>query len=282
MANLVSQRFIQCHDFLKENHRIKSSRQFAILLDFAPQSLNDILKGKRDVTVELCRRAICKYGLNAEFLFCGSGSILKDDDALPIDNAILTVVTDQLQKEKIVHVPVAAQAGYGGSVTDITFFKELPAFSLPDYRFQQGTHRCFDVAGDSMEPSLISGDKIVCSFIEPDSWHHAIKDNGVYVVVTKTDVVVKRVVNKIKDASCIELFSDNDYYEPFVLEAGEIIEIWNVRLKISQYMPTHRSTKNPLNKEFSILRETIDSQSVLIQGLNGTINALLKQNRSRG
>ena len=133
-----------------------------------------------------------------------------------------------------------------------------------------------------MEPSLLSGDKIVCSFIEPDSWHHAIKDNCVYVVVTKSDVVVKRVVNKIKDTSCIELFSDNDYYEPFVLEAGEIVEIWNVRLKISAFMPTPMGTKNPLNKEFTILRKTIDSQSELIQGLNGTINALLKQNRSRG
>lgn len=281
MGNIVTQRFIQSHDFLKENHRIKSSRQFAILLDFAPQSLNDILKGKRDVTVELCRKAICKYGLNAEFLFCGNGAILKEQDEIVSENAILTVVTDQLQNEKIVHVPVAAQAGYGGSVTDVTFFKDLPAFSLPDYRFQHGTHRCFDVAGDSMEPGLNSGDKIVCSFIEPDSWHHAVKDNCVYVVVTKSDVVVKRVVNKFKDASCIELFSDNDYYEPFILNIEEIVEIWTVRLKISTYMPTPEGTKNPLNKEFGILRTTIDNQTELIQSLNGTINALLKQNRSR-
>lgn len=281
MQGLVTQRFIKCHDFLKENYHFKSSRQFALMLDYAPQSLNDILKGKREVTVELCRKAICKFGLNSEYLFCGNGSILREGSDHKDQQAILTIVTDQEDNERIVHVPIAAQAGYGGNITDVTYFKNLPSFSLPDRRFQTGTHRCFDIAGDSMEPSLFAGDQVVCSYIEPENWAKSIKDQYVYVVVTHSDVVIKRLENKINDMSCIVLISDNDYYDRYKLDVEDIVEIWMVRSRISAFMPSRSNARSTVNKELDILRETLDSQSALIQGLNGTINAMLKQNRVR-
>ena len=61
MNNVVTQRFIKCHDKLKEDNRIRSSRQFAMSLDYLPQSLSEIIKGRRDVTIELLRKAIDKY-----------------------------------------------------------------------------------------------------------------------------------------------------------------------------------------------------------------------------
>jgi len=162
MSSVISERFIECHDLLKESGRIRSSRQFALALDFQPQSLNDILKGRRDVTIELLRKAVEAFNLNPQYILLGKGEKLSTDSPI--------IVTDQFNEERIVYVPVAAQAGYGSNLSEQTFFKELPTFSLPGSRYNHGTHRCFDVSGDSMEPTLDNGDKVVCSYLEPMDW----------------------------------------------------------------------------------------------------------------
>lgn len=275
MNSIVTQRFVDCHDLLKSQGKIKSSRQFALSLDFQPQSLNDILKGKRDVTIELLRKASEVYNINPEYVLLGTGEGLIDINTQNKSGS------DKEHNERIVYVPVAAQAGYGNNLTEQTFFKELPTFSLPDYRYQQGTHRCFDVTGDSMEPTLISGDKVVCSFIEPLDWNHAIKDHFVYVIITRGDVVVKRVVNKLKENQCLELFSDNDYYEPYILEGGDIVELWYVETKISPFLPSPSNLRNSIHTEMDSLKTDLKKQSELITNLNSTIEMLIKQNRSR-
>ena len=58
MNSVVTQRFINCHNKLKIDQRIRSSRQFALSLDYLPQSLSEILKNRRDVTIELLRKSI--------------------------------------------------------------------------------------------------------------------------------------------------------------------------------------------------------------------------------
>ena len=75
MNSIVTQRFIKCHNQLREDKRVKSSRQFAISLDYLPQSLSEILKGRRDVTIEVLRKAIHKYKLNPTYLFTGEGPL---------------------------------------------------------------------------------------------------------------------------------------------------------------------------------------------------------------
>jgi len=57
-ANIVTKRFIKCHDKIREDNRVRSSRQFALSLDYLPQSLSEILKGRRDVTIEKSSRKI--------------------------------------------------------------------------------------------------------------------------------------------------------------------------------------------------------------------------------
>ena len=280
MSSIVSQRFIECHNELKSRNKVKSSRQFALALDYAPQSLNDILKGKRDVTIELCRKSIHLFDFNPSYLFSGIGAIFTTDEENFESDKILTIVTDENNDEKIVHVPVAAQAGYGGNITNSHYFSNLPTFSLPDYRLHDGTHRCFDISGDSMEPTLYSGDKVVCSYLEKEHWERTIKNHLVYVVVTNDDVVVKRLVNKIKDSGYIQLFSDNSYYNPYVIPIDEVKEIWTVRVKISPFMPSPNHVRNGLHDEINQLGKTIDQQTGLIKELNTTIELLLKKQRS--
>lgn len=279
MNSAVTQRFIKCFNKLIEENKVKSARQFAISIETLPQGLNEILKGRRDVTLEMLRKAIELYILNPYYLFLGEGNHFSDG-TMQTANPILTVVTNNQQEERIVHVPVPAQAGYGTQLSDPVFMQELPAFSLPDFRFKHGTFRSFDVQGDSMEPTLYEGDKVVCSFVEPDSWPSSLKDNYVYIIITTHEVVVKRIVNEIRLNGTIKLVSDNNYYQERIFSIKEVKEIWLLQMKISPFMPSPSNIRNALHEDVEGLKTQLQSQSELIQSLNRTIEKLLKQNRS--
>lgn len=276
MSSIVTQRFINCHNKLKKEQRIRSSRQFAISLDYLPQSLSEILKNRRDVTIELIRKAVEKYKINPMYLFTGEGPMfLKEDDHKSF--RVLTIVTDSQNDERIVHVPIPAQAGYAGESSDPTFIQELPTFTLPDYKYKVGTHRSFDVSGDSMEPTLFEGDKVVCSYLEPTLWESAIKDSYVYVVVTHGDVLVKRVQNRLKENKTLILLSDNAYYDQQEVRLGDIREIWYVRAKISPFLPSPQNINNLLRGEVIDLRTVIQQQSAMIENLNKTLEQVVNR-----
>ncbi len=276
MNSIVTQRFIKCHDKLREDNRVRSSRQFALSLDYLPQSLSEILKGRRDVTIELLRKAVEIYKINPVYVYTGEGPMfMSEEDHKSF--RVLTIVTNVQNDERIVHVPVPAQAGYASELSDPTFIQDLPTFTLPDYKYKVGTHRSFDVAGDSMEPTLFEGDKVVCSFLEPTLWETSLKDNYVYIVVTRGDVVVKRLYNRLKENRQIELHSDNEAYSPYSVNIGDIREIWYVRAKVSPFLPSPQNLSRYMREEVSELRNTIIKQSELIEKLNRTIQTLVQK-----
>jgi len=275
MSNIVTQRFIKCHDQLKSENRVRSSRQFALSLDYLPQSLSEILKGRRDVTIELLRKSVEVYKINPVYLYTGEGPMfMSEEDHKSF--RVLTIVTNVQDDERIVHVPVPAQAGYAGDMADPTFVQDLPTFTLPDYKYKVGTHRSFDVSGDSMEPTLFEGDKVVCSFIEPTLWESSLKDNYVYVIVTRGDIVVKRVTNILKEKKQLIAHSDNNFYDPYEINLGDIREVWYVRAKISPFLPSPQNISNLLHDEVRQLQSVIKKQSGLIENLNTMMSRLLK------
>lgn len=276
MKSIVTQRFISCHDKLKADNRIRSSRQFAMSLDYLPQSLSEILKGRRDVTVELIRKAVEEYQVNPVYLYTGEGPMfMSEEDHKSF--RVLTIVTNGQEDERIVHVPVPAQAGYAGDYVDPSFIQDLPTFTLPDYKYKVGTHRSFDVAGDSMEPTLFEGDKVICSFLEPTLWESAIKDNYVYVIITRADVMVKRVNNLLKAGKKLEIISDNAFYDPAHVNLGDIREVWYVRAKISPFLPSPQNVRNYLLDEVRELKQVIAAQSKLLASLNDSMGKMMEK-----
>ena len=274
MNSIVTQRFIKCHNKLKEDATVRSSRQFAMSLEYLPQSLSEILKGRRDVTIELLRKAVDKYKINPVYIYTGEGPMfMSEEDHKSF--RVLTIVTNSYDDERIVHVPVPAQAGYASELADPTFIQDLPTFTLPDYKYKVGTHRSFDVSGDSMEPTLFEGDKVICSFLEPTLWETSIKDNFCYVIVTRGDILIKRLHNQIKDKKQLTLISDNNYYEPYSVSIGDVREIWYVRAKISPFLPSPQNIQNLMRDEVKELQNTIHHQSSLIEKLHQTIEKLL-------
>ena len=274
MNSIVTQRFVKCLKTLKEDGVIRSMRQFALAVDYLPQSLSEILKERRDVTIELLRKSVETYKMNPVYIYTGEGPLFMTDE-YHNDLRVLTIVSSAQDDEQIVHVPVPAQPGYASQMPNQSFIKDLPTFTLPDYKYKVGTHRSFDVSGDSMEPTLFEGDKVVCSFLDPTLWETSLKDNFVYVIVTRADVLVKRVFNYLKEEKQIELHSDNSFYEPYKITLGNIREIWYVRAKISPFLPSPQNISNILRDEMMELRKQLGNQNRMIELLNETMEKLV-------
>lgn len=256
MNNVVSQRFIKCHNKLREEKVVRSSRQFALSLEYLPQSLSEILKGRRDVTIELLRKAIERYKINPVYVMTGEGPMFMTEESRQ-NFRVLSTIKNQDDEELLVHVPLPAQAVYATELGDPSFVQDLPTYSLPDYKYKVGTHRSFDVPGDSMEPTLFEGDKLVCSFLEPTLWESGIKDNYAYIIVTRSDVVVKRVRNLLKESKELELSSDNSFYETYRVSLSDLREIWYVRARITPFLPSPKNIQRYVQEEMAELKATI-------------------------
>lgn len=276
MNNIVTQRFIKCHDKLREENRVRSSRQFALSLDYLPQSLSEILRGRRDVTIELLRKSVEKYKINPVYIFTGDGPMFMTEQEQK-DLRVLTIVTNVQEQEQILHVPTPAQLGYAADLDDPSFMENLPTYTLPDYKYQVGTFRSFDVSGDHMEPFLQEGDKVICSFLEPTLWEKGIKDHYVYVVVTRADVLIGRLINQLKTDKCLLLQSENEFYEERKLSQTEIREIWYLRSRISSFSPTPggRSASNKL--EIQDIKSGMEQQFLLMEKVQKDIQQISQQ-----
>jgi hypothetical protein len=117
---------------------------------------------------------------------------------------------------------------------------------------------------------------VICSFLDPTLWETSIKDNYVYVIVTRGDVVVRRVNNLFKTNKQLEVLSDNNYYDTYKVNVGDIREVWYVRAKISPFLPSPHSIKKYLTEEIQELKAIIKDQTRLINNLNGTIEKILE------
>src|ERR1700761_5352683 len=146
----------------------------------------------------------------------------------PANLRVLSISVDKDDNENIELVPVKASAGYLNGYADPEYVAQLPKFYLP--MFKQGTYRAFEIKGDSMLP-LVSGTIIIAEYLE--NWTDA-KQGETFVVISKNDgVVYKRFGNKFNAAKSLKLISDNPAYEPYEIEAEDILEIWKAKGYIS-------------------------------------------------
>ncbi|GEO05794.1 hypothetical protein AAE02nite_34580 [Adhaeribacter aerolatus] len=146
---------------------------------------------------------------------------------------VLAITVDQDNRENIELVPHKASAGYLNGYADPEFIEELPKFRLPMLN-TTGTHRAFEIKGDSMLP-IASGTVIIGKFVE--DWS-SIKDGTPCILVSQQEgVVFKRVYNKIKTEATLRLHSDNPVYHPYELGIDNIYEIWEAKAYISNSFP---------------------------------------------
>jgi transcriptional regulator with XRE-family HTH domain len=151
-------------------------------------------------------------------------------------------------------VPIKAAAGYLNGYGDPEFIDELNTFTLP--MLAPGNYRAFEILGDSMLPtpsgSVIVGEKI-------DDWEE-VKNSNTYVVLSKQEgVVYKRVLRNAKSRNKLTLLSDNPVYEPYHVNAEDVLEIWRAVYIIQKATPAPRWDVSQLAGMVNTLQEQVSS-----------------------
>jgi transcriptional regulator with XRE-family HTH domain len=156
----------------------------------------------------------------------------------------------------IIHfVPVKAAAGYLAGYADSEFIDELNTFTLP--MLSGGNYRAFEIIGDSMLPtpsgSIIVGEKVEGGMDE-------IKNNMAYIVVSRNEgIVYKRIVKNNKLKSKLTLVSDNPQFQPYQVNADDIVELWQAQSVISKVTVQQRWDVNTLANLVNNLQDQVST-----------------------
>ena len=155
---------------------------------------------------------------------------------------------------EITFVPVKAAAGYLAGYADTDFIDELNTFTLP--MLAPGSYRAFEIVGDSMLPTP-SGSVIVGEKVENlDS----VKNSNTYIVISRTDgIVYKRLMKNNRSKNKITLVSDNPAYQPYQVNAEDIMEVWQAQMVISKANVQQRWDVNQLASVVSNLQEQVST-----------------------
>lgn len=157
-------------------------------------------------------------------------------------------------KSLIQFVPVKAAAGYLAGYADSEFIDELNTFTLP--MLSGGVYRAFEIVGDSMLPTP-SGSVIVGEKIENLD---VVKNNAPYIVVSKSEgIVYKRIVKNNKNKNKLTLVSDNPAFQPYQVQAADILEMWQAQVIINKVAPQQRWDVDSLVNLVSNLQDQVST-----------------------
>jgi transcriptional regulator with XRE-family HTH domain len=151
-------------------------------------------------------------------------------------------------------VPVKAAAGYLAGYSDPEFIDELNTFTLP--MLSGGDYRAFEIVGDSMMPtpsgSVIVGERV--NSLEE------LKNSNTYIVVSKTEgIVYKRVMKSNRQKNKYTLVSDNPSYQPYTVNAEDIVEVWQAQMVISRANTQQRWDVGQLASLVSNLQQQVST-----------------------
>ena len=155
----------------------------------------------------------------------------------------------------VIHfVPVKAAAGYLAGYADNEFIDELNTFTLP--MLANGNYRAFEIIGDSMLPTP-SGSIIVGEKVEDTN---DIKSSQAYVVVSRNEgIVYKRVEKNNRNKNKITLISDNPQFQPYLVNAEDVIELWLAKIVIGKVPQQQRWDVNSLASMVNTLQSQVSS-----------------------
>lgn len=177
------------------------------------------------------------FKVNLDMLVSHDLSRVSDKDRKGVSSSrgreVLAITVDSNNKENVELVTQKASAGYLSGYQDVEFVKDLPKISMPVLP-KNRTYRAFEIQGDSMLP-IQPGSIIFGEYLEAIS---SVKNGKLYILVTKQDgIVFKRIFNFADDESKVLLVSDNRLYEPYSINADDVLEIWVAKAFFSNQFP---------------------------------------------
>ena len=100
--------------------------------------------------------------------------------------------------------------------------------------------------------SVIVGEKV-------ESLEH-VKSSNTYIVISRQEgIVYKRIVKNGRSKNKLTLVSDNPSYQPYHVEADDVLELWQAQMVITKATQQNRWDVNQLANLVSNLQDQVST-----------------------
>lgn len=191
--------------------------------------VSEIRRGKTFLLPHFAQKFIELFNVNKEWLLEGKG-----DNIFVLSENLSNVHPVKIENTEWIEVPFVplhARATFAETFLD-TNVREIETVRVqkrPGINYEKA--KAFEVDGDSMEPTLVSGEQILCEIIDPNNWKFT---TGVVVVAFGNMVVIKRIKDNELTNGKLVLWSDNELGGKITLssETEEIRRMYKVKYSI--------------------------------------------------
>lgn len=202
------------------------------MISTSSTSISAIINGGRPLSPGMLARITSAIpDANKEYLLTGKGDTLIKSNAREVGGAY-SVMSGDSEAVMVDYVPASASATFVESLSNWNEWEDkYPIIPSGDERREIDQLKIFEVEGDSMYPTLVSGSLILAKEISQSSWHYA---EGVVVAVYREFVVVKRIAeNKLHTENYIVLSSDNERYGKKIVQLADLRALYQAKRILS-------------------------------------------------
>lgn len=201
------------------------------------QLLSKYLSGKVAPSSNNLQKLAQYFEVSTDWLLTGLGDMRPDtaDQGLVLAekfaNNVKEVDVQRMKWISIPFIPVHARASFAESFeTNVHETESVLIPRIPGINYENG--RIFEVDGDSMEPTLITGERVFCEYVDPADWKYI--TGPVVVAFGNNMVVVKRIKENNLVKGELTLTSDNEIGGKITLasEQDQIRLIYKVKYTV--------------------------------------------------
>ena len=206
----------------------KTQNEMAEIIGISRSTYTGIEKGKATLTERNKMLIIDKLNVNPIWFEAGEGEMLKSNFT---QSDVRNVDTQTMNWIQIPFIPVHARATFAETFeTEIHELSTLTIPRLPGINYENG--KVFEVDGDSMDPTLITGEQVFCEYVDPADWKYI--TGPVVVAFGNNLIVVKRIKENNLSNGELTLWSDNEMGGKFTLhtEQDQIRRMYKVRYTV--------------------------------------------------
>ncbi len=229
---IIKERFDVLLQKLEKDGAFSTYKALADKLDYKPQKLNEVLKGRTKLNLDFLQKFCTVFSLSIDEIVFGKPKKQKEGNKINVTkNVTLKYGKPNQQKEvtKIEEDPttylpiinqnvtvldaVAAASDFLSSVKEATTLKNSKRMYLPMFSNRNGEFYGVSITGDSMHPTIKHKDIVVGSLKPLQDFIGGLP----YVIFHKDEgLLCKRLRWHNKETGELCLKSDNEYLEDFI------------------------------------------------------------------
>ena len=206
----------------------KTQNEMAEIIGISRSTYTGIEKGKATLTERNKMLIIDKLNINPIWFETGKGEMLKSNFT---QSDVRNVDTQTMNWIQIPFIPVHARATFAETFeTEIHELSSITIPRLPGINYENG--KVFEVDGDSMDPTLITGEQVFCENVDPADWKYI--TGPVVIAFGNNLIVVKRIKENNLANGELTLWSDNEMGGKLTLhtEQDQIRRMYKVRYTV--------------------------------------------------